>query len=123
MSELNAFKRGQRGKERLKAELHKVQESVIKRNARITELEEKLASINQILYAEGAPVGSTNYFAIRLIVAPFGRSHPVEPIMVPIKPEPLPGCDCLKCGRGHMVEEVQYAGFTKCDHCGHSLPF
>ncbi|BDU72330.1 hypothetical protein METEAL_15040 [Mesoterricola silvestris] len=49
--------------------------------------------------------------------------RPLPPFMLPIKPDPLPGCDCPKCGRGHMVEEVQFAGFTKCDHCGHSLPF
>ncbi len=34
------------------------------------------------------------------------------------KPEPLPGCDCPSCGRGHLVEEVKGAGFQKCDHCG-----
>ena len=34
-----------------------------------------------------------------------------------------PFANCPKCGRGHMVEEVQWAGFTKCDHCGHTDPF
>jgi hypothetical protein len=41
--------------------------------ARVAELEGKLASVNRIIYAQGAPLGSNEYFDIREIVAPFGR--------------------------------------------------
>lgn len=40
---------------------------------RLKELEAKLASVNRVIYAEGAPLGSPTYFEIREIVAPFGR--------------------------------------------------
>jgi len=39
MSEFSEFKRGQRGKERMGAQVRQLQEAIIKRNGRIKELE------------------------------------------------------------------------------------
>lgn len=39
----------------------------------VAKLTAKLAEVNRIIFAAGAPLGSENYFAIRVIVAPFGR--------------------------------------------------
>lgn len=39
----------------------------------VAELKAGLATVNRIIYAQGAPLGSNEYFDIREVVAPFGR--------------------------------------------------